>query len=160
MAQAGMGLPTYAYAANNPVRYVDPTGLEIWFDASDPLMAQAVTEYRSTRAGEALWSELDARPEVVWLTELEPSVDFDDGPANFSLGETDTPPDGSGISCQVVLEPSLNRRYRTSAASSIGHELTHAKRRLDRRKRLPAMNEVLPTIHEMFFELQRRGVMP
>jgi len=29
MAAAGMQVPTYAYAANNPLRYVDPTGREV-----------------------------------------------------------------------------------------------------------------------------------
>lgn len=30
MAQDGMSVPTYAYALNNPVRYVDPTGLDAY----------------------------------------------------------------------------------------------------------------------------------
>ena len=36
-ASRGMQVPTYAYAANNPLRYVDPTGNEVWVDDSDPL---------------------------------------------------------------------------------------------------------------------------
>ncbi|MBL8912034.1 MAG: RHS repeat-associated core domain-containing protein, partial [Archangium sp.] len=61
MAQGGMSVPTFAYAANNPVMYLDPTGRAVWVDPSnaqvwsqtwndivdamqDPVIGFAVTE--------------------------------------------------------------------------------------------------------------------
>ena len=33
MAHSGMSVPTYAYAANNPLKYTDPTGKYYWATA-------------------------------------------------------------------------------------------------------------------------------
>ena len=35
MAEGGLSVPTYAYAANNPLRYVDPTGRDVVFLSSN-----------------------------------------------------------------------------------------------------------------------------
>ena len=34
-AQDGMSVPTFAYAANNPLKYTDPTGLDVYFHDED-----------------------------------------------------------------------------------------------------------------------------
>ena len=41
MAQSGMAVPTYAYAANNPLLYTDPTGLDLHVAWSNYLFSNA-----------------------------------------------------------------------------------------------------------------------
>ena len=46
MAQSGMSVPTYAYAANNPLRYVDADGLRITWDQNDAALNRQVARLR------------------------------------------------------------------------------------------------------------------
>lgn len=51
MAQNGMSVPTYAYAANNPLAFIDVTGLGVVRVVGPEWFRQAVNDYLSSPCG-------------------------------------------------------------------------------------------------------------
>ncbi len=132
MAQSGMSVPTYAYAANNPLKYSDPDGLRIVWNQSDGALNRQVSRLRSTRTGAALFDFLDARPEVVNLKDLGGIRWRADG--SWLAGGTNPGPNG-GSECSAITHRSLERarwtdksgrRWPMDPAAILGHELVHA----------------------------------
>lgn len=56
MAQGGMTVPTYAYAAQNPIRYADPTGLDIAVIENGPTEGNPVGHTAIAVTGEGVYS--------------------------------------------------------------------------------------------------------
>jgi len=55
MAQSGMSSPAYAYAANNPLRYTDSTGLFLDYDRSDIVLTLALYDvWKNPKTGPKL----------------------------------------------------------------------------------------------------------
>lgn len=140
MAESGMRVPTYAYAANNPMRYADPDGLRIVWNHNDAALNRQVSRLRSTRTGAALFDFLDERPQVINLRDLGPIQWREDGSwlaggTNFKrTGEPNSRPNGDS-ECSAITHRSLERarwtdsrgrRWPMDPAAILGHELVHA----------------------------------
>jgi hypothetical protein len=78
MAHSGMSVPTYAYAANNPLRFTDADGLTIYPDLADPEVMAAVMKLRGTKCGQKLWDYLDGLEGLdfwIYQEDLRPNND-------------------------------------------------------------------------------------
>jgi hypothetical protein len=65
MLQGGMSVPAYAYAANNPIMFVDPNGLAPIRNVTDLLL-----RYQQLRVSYANWYANTLRPTTFWGQEL------------------------------------------------------------------------------------------
>lgn len=65
MAQSGVSVPAYAYALNNPIRYLDPSGLAPIRNVGD-----LVLRYQQLRLAYADWYLHSLRPTTPWGYEL------------------------------------------------------------------------------------------
>lgn len=133
MASSGFSVPTYAYAANNPLRYVDPNGLEIRLGAGREL-GRVAARLQSTATGQRLWNLLQSRKEVIRVEEMKMRW-FPDN--SWRAGET-TALRNNEMTCRTITNRSFERLWWTrngqrlamDPAAVLGHELFHAWARL------------------------------
>lgn len=85
MAQSGMSVPAYAYALNNPLKYVDRNGLRVTVAANASQgLRDALSRMRSTSLGESIYDVLDASPvEYVLMDDR-----FGERGGDLNLGQT------------------------------------------------------------------------
>ncbi len=130
-AYAGVSLPAYAYAGNNPVHYVDLDGRRIspsWQGNAE--LARQVGRFRSTPSGRALWNKIDAAPELVTLDQLnggyhEPLRKY--GILTGVRTGRSTPLVRGEMTCRAITSPIYEGLNLLDPAGVIGHELTHAE---------------------------------
>ena len=125
------GISTYAAVNNNPLRYVDPSGLIVRVVASDPATAQnLMNAYAQLNAQSATAREMDAALEnSPNVYEIRPTND----PYNDQYCLTGQE-DGCGGSPRTVQVDPCHRPYIPTTAGLqaiplpvlIGHELGHA----------------------------------
>lgn len=97
MAQAGMSVPTYAYAANNPLRYTDPNGLEVMNLGGSPLVIKVEigNSYELLMPGDTYHGKQDA-------------VYTESGEVYKTAGKADTPGGNVIVNPDGTVEVSSN----------------------------------------------------
>jgi hypothetical protein len=130
-----MTAPTFAYALNNPIEFIDSDGLKIR-PAASPELSRQVARFRSTPSGRMLWNLLAGRDEIVSLEDYGP-IRWNTPRGNiFEAGGTSPTPDGAR--CATITHKSLERAWWTvngrrlpmDPAAIMGHELVHAWMRI------------------------------
>jgi RHS repeat-associated protein len=125
VAQSGMSVPTYAYAANNPLRYVDRDGLRVvLMDARAQSLAYGL---RQNATGRQLYDWLDASPSEYRVFGEAP-IPLDE--VGRSTGKF-RPGLARGGQCQqsggqIDLFDRAVRAAGTDPIANLAHELTHA----------------------------------
>ena len=157
MAQQGLSAPAYAYAANNPVNFVDPDGLRIavnWGSSPQGVvnMANAIGDLLSTQVGRDLWNRLDARPETITVSHMNAIVDLTKNPPRVQLGQTARRV-GGNQSCEFDARPGADADRGPSEI--LGHELRHAEQNLSNRNRNKRTREISSQIIDAFVGIQR-----
>ncbi|MEQ1737211.1 MAG: hypothetical protein ABL886_12505 [Rhodoglobus sp.] len=127
MAQTGMSVPTYAYAANNPLRYIDPDGLRVVPGKSSSRAMAAYNEWKASGRYSYIWKSMEADPNVDFVLNDKPGY----GTANAETGREGCTADGRP---QVNLDfywKSIDAYRRSnpsySAAGIVLHELVHGQ---------------------------------
>ncbi len=84
MAQSGMSVPAYAYGANNPIRYVDSTGLWVNLTGASSQLRAAVREMMRSSFGASMFSALSHSPIEFRVLDAR----FGDSAGERQLGQT------------------------------------------------------------------------
>jgi RHS repeat-associated protein len=124
------GLNTYLYANGNPLRYVDPDGLDVKVLATDPAAAKilmdAYARVTSTKAGMAMCDPLEKSPDLYLIKPITQDA--------YYCPAGSTSPVCIGEDRTVFIDPFNNIFLPTTAgmqetpkAVVLGHELGHAR---------------------------------
>lgn len=128
IGQAG-GLNTYVYVYNNPLRYVDPDGLEVRVVTSDPVVAkilmEAYAKLNSTKKGQEICRGLEQSSDIYKIRPINRDA--------FYCSPSATSPECVGRPRTVFIDPYNNIELPTTSGMQpapkpvvLGHELGHA----------------------------------